>query len=74
MKVETKLRKKAMAGFRQISTAEERRQQMHEILQNGIEALNAISLARRFGSGLTIQESCRLLPTALQRIRVTNAV
>jgi transposase-like protein len=44
MKVETKLRKKAMAGFRQISSAQQRRQQMHEILQNGIEALNAISL------------------------------
>jgi transposase-like protein len=44
MKVETKLRKKAMAGFRQIRTVEVRRQQMHEILQKGIEALNAISL------------------------------
>lgn len=44
MKVETKLRKKAMAGFRQISSAQQRRQQMHEILQNGIEALNALSL------------------------------
>jgi hypothetical protein len=44
MKGETKLRKKAMAGFRQISSVQQRRQQMHEILQNGIEALNAISL------------------------------
>jgi transposase-like protein len=44
MKVETKDRKKAMAGFRQISNAEQQRQQMHEIIQSGTRALNQVSL------------------------------
>ena len=44
MKVETKHRKKAMAGFRQMSSEEQRRQQMHEIIQNGTRALNQVSL------------------------------
>jgi len=35
MKIETKNRKKAMAGFRQISNEEQRRQRMHQILENG---------------------------------------
>ena len=44
MKIETSNRKKAMAGFRQISDQEQRRQQMHEILQSGTKALNEITL------------------------------
>jgi transposase-like protein len=44
MKIETKNRKKAMAGFRQITNEEKRRQQMHDILQNGSQALNEVSL------------------------------
>jgi putative transposase len=44
MKVETKNRKKAMAGFRQISTQEQTRQRMHEILQTGSQALNAVTV------------------------------
>jgi transposase-like protein len=44
MKIETKHRKKAMAGFRQMSSEEQRRQQMHEILQSGTRALNQVSL------------------------------
>jgi Spy/CpxP family protein refolding chaperone len=44
MKVETKDRKKAMAGFRQISNAEQQRQQMREIIQSGTRALNQVSL------------------------------
>jgi putative transposase len=45
MKLETKNRKKAMAGFRQITNDEQRRQQMHEIVQKGSRALNEVSLA-----------------------------
>ena len=44
MKVEAKERKKAMAGFRQISNEQQRRQQMHEIIQSGTQALNQLSL------------------------------
>jgi putative transposase len=44
MKVETKNRKKAMAGFRQLSNEQQRRQQMHQILQEGTRALNEVSL------------------------------
>lgn len=33
-----------MAGFRQITNEEQRRQQMHQILQNGSQALNEVSL------------------------------
>ena len=33
-----------MAGFRQITNEERRRQQMHQILQNGSQALNEVSL------------------------------
>jgi transposase-like protein len=44
MKVETKERKKAMAGFRQISSEQQRRQQLHEIIQSGTHALNRLSL------------------------------
>src|SRR5207245_6280061 len=44
MKIETKNRKKAMAGFRQMSSEEQRRQQMHEIIQSGTRALNQVSL------------------------------
>lgn len=44
MKIETKNRKKAMAGFRQIRNQEQQRQQMHEILQNGSQAVNELSL------------------------------
>jgi transposase-like protein len=44
MKVEAKERKKAMAGFRQISNEQQRRQQMHEIIQSGTQALNELSL------------------------------
>ena len=44
MKVQTKNRKKAMAGFRQMSSEQQRRQQVHEIIQNGTRALNEVSL------------------------------
>jgi transposase-like protein len=44
MKVETTQRKKAMAGFRQITDQERMRQGMHEILQSGSQALNAVTL------------------------------
>ncbi len=44
MKVETKTRKKAMAGFRQITDQEQMRQRMHDILQNGSQALNQVTL------------------------------
>src|SRR6266540_1289930 len=44
MNIETKNRKKAIAGFRQMTQEQERRQQMHDIIQNGSRALNAISL------------------------------
>lgn len=44
MKVETKNRKKAMAGFRQISDQERMRQRMHDILQTGSQALNEVTL------------------------------
>jgi putative transposase len=45
MKVETKNRKKAMAGFRQINEVQQQmRQQMHDIIQTGTRALNEVSL------------------------------
>ena len=44
MKVETKNRKKAMAGFRQMTDQEQMRQRMHDILQTGSQALNAMTL------------------------------
>lgn len=44
MKVETKNRKKAMAGFRQMNDEEQRRQQVHEIIQGGTRALNKLTL------------------------------
>jgi putative transposase len=44
MKVQTKNRKKAMAGFRQMSSEQQRRQQVHEIIQKGTRALNEVSL------------------------------
>ena len=44
MKVETKNRKKAMAGFRQITDQDRMRQGMHAILQTGSQALNAVTL------------------------------
>jgi len=44
MKIETKNRKKAMAGFRQISQEQQVRQQMHKIIQGGTSALNAVTL------------------------------
>jgi len=44
MKVQTKNRKKAMAGFRQMSSEQQQRQQVHEIIQNGTQALNEVSL------------------------------
>ena len=44
MKVETKHRKKAMAGFRQITESEQMRQRMHDILQTGSQALNGLTL------------------------------
>lgn len=44
MKVETKERKKAMAGFRQISNQDQQRQRMHDILQSGTRALNQVTL------------------------------
>lgn len=44
MKVETKHRKKAMAGFRQLTDQEQMRQGMHEIVQRGSQALNEVAL------------------------------
>lgn len=44
MRIETKERKKAMAGFRQITDRERTRQRMHEIVQSGSQALNAVML------------------------------
>jgi putative transposase len=44
MRVETKNRKKAMAGFRQITEPEQMRQRMHDILQSGSQALNQVTL------------------------------
>jgi putative transposase len=44
MKRETENRKKAMAGFRQITDQDRMRQGMHEILQTGSQALNALTL------------------------------
>jgi transposase-like protein len=44
MKIETKNRKNAMPGFRQITQQEQQRQTMHEILQTGAQALNELSL------------------------------
>ena len=46
MKVETKNRKKAMAGFRQMTDPEQRRQRRHDILQTGSQALHARTLER----------------------------
>ena len=42
MKIETKNRKKSMAGFRQITDKEQQRQTMHDILQSGSQALNEV--------------------------------
>jgi putative transposase len=44
MKVETKHRKKAMAGFRQMTDERQRREQLHRIMQEGTRALNEMSL------------------------------
>jgi len=44
MKLESKNRKKAMAGFRQITEADQMPQQMHELLQSGSQALNELTL------------------------------
>lgn len=44
MNVITKNRKKAMAGFRQITAQEQMRQRMHDILQTGSQALNQLTL------------------------------
>ena len=44
MKVETKNRKKAMAGFRQISDQDQVRQRMHELLQTGSQTLSQLTL------------------------------
>ena len=44
MNVITKNRKKAMAGFRQITAQEQMRQRMHDILQTGSQALNQVTL------------------------------
>ena len=46
MKRETKNWKKVMAGFRQITDQDRMRQGMHEILQTGSQALNALTLVR----------------------------
>jgi hypothetical protein len=43
MKSETKNRKKAIAGFRQMTAQQQMRQQMHEIIQNGTRALNQLT-------------------------------
>jgi transposase-like protein len=42
MKEETKQRKKAMAGFRQWTDQEQRRQQLYEIVQSGRQSLDAL--------------------------------
>ena len=42
MKEETKQRKKAMAGFRQWTNQEQRRQQLYEIVQSGKQSLDAL--------------------------------
>jgi transposase-like protein len=44
MKIETKHRKKAMAGFRQITDQEQMRQRMHDLLETGSRALNEVTL------------------------------
>jgi transposase-like protein len=44
MKVETKNRKKAMAGFRQITNQEQTRQRIYDIVQTGSRALNQVTL------------------------------
>lgn len=44
MKVETKNRKKAMAGFRQITAQDDRRQRLHDLLQTGSQALSQLTL------------------------------
>ena len=44
MKIETKNRKKAIAGFRPISAQEQMRQQMHDIIQTGTIALNQMTV------------------------------
>jgi putative transposase len=44
MKVETKNRKKAMAGFRQITESVQMRQRMHDLLQTGSQALNQLTV------------------------------
>jgi putative transposase len=44
MKVETKNRKKAMMGFRQITQGEQMRQRMHELVQAGSQALGEVTL------------------------------
>ena len=44
MKIETKNRKKAIAGFRPISAQEQLRQQMHDIIQTGTMALNQMTV------------------------------
>jgi hypothetical protein len=44
MKEEIKNRKKAMAGFRQLTDQEQMRRGMHQILQTGSQALNAVTL------------------------------
>lgn len=44
MRIETKNRKKAMEGFRQVTGQERMRQHMHEIVQAGTTALNAVTL------------------------------
>jgi len=44
MKAETRNRKNAMAGFRQITQQEQMRQLMHQIVRTGTEALNSITL------------------------------
>jgi putative transposase len=44
MKIETRKRKKAMAGFRQITEQEQMRQQMHDILRTGSQALGQVTV------------------------------
>ena len=43
MKEETKQRKKAMAGFRQVTEREQRRQRLFEIVQTGRQSLDALT-------------------------------
>ena len=50
MKVETKNRKKAMAGFEQITQQEEMSQRMHDLLKFGSQALNGLTF--ELGRGL----------------------